>query len=1134
MQLNRISSPSEARVGLEATNENFAGGVGLRPRVDTSAGAAWRGVDSTRLQRAASQVFEFPPSVARGAPVGIAGRMQARAARVEDWSAQRQAALAPTALQPGAPRWLSGLSHWREHLQGVVARLKERPVALNTTAQAAAGAVAVTASSQGDVDTTALAAVRAAVQQRFSAQAANKQGFDELLHQAFGDKFDAGKAEAIRQQALAGDFSWMPQVQVVDSQVLADLSGTQAAGVAQGAYVQDSDTIYLSRELLHTDPAQAQRILMEEMGHGIDARINTSDAVGDEGEIFSKLMHGDKISAQEMSRLKADNDHGLVNINGRQVAVEYGWFSKLVKAVTGGIKKVVSAVVQGAVNLAKSTLKVATGLITFDLDKVKEGFKEGVQAVATTVKTVAKAVVDTTKELGKIAKEAFQKLMQSKLFATVLMICRFIPIPVVQLVVRIVDVVRAAYMVYQGVKNKSLGAVLGGIASLAGGASNLAGSLGASASTVNAIQSVADAASKLSTAYNAVANKDLGAALGLLGGAVGGTNASPAMGTLAAAGGYAQQALGIAQAVRGGDALAALGGTLGMAGAVAGNDEALKRDLADASEVVTGLQAAREIGRGNLDGAQSLATGMAHAQQASQQVDDILTQRRAAAEQAEQERIAQEQAAQEQVPREQAANEATPATPAALGDRAPATLVNLPGAEAADADNASQPSDAPSPSRAPSLLVISKGQTLEGIARAHYGENWRAGLAQMAIDNSIKLNQWGSPVIREGRTIELPDLGGKSDQEIASLSRTGGRIVANNDKGLQAKADLEARAQEAAAMKAREGTLGAASDYTLAGALGGGLRPSLAGEDGASVDLAMAAAGVRGGAYGAFEPSFKDFGNETLRGFMKDSPGNRLVDAAGREMYNANTSARAAELLTSIDGGKISPQQAAFEAASYRDGQALNVRETSTSPESLAKIARERGDKPTDALAERLRDPVAMRDYVENKLYPKAEAKLTAAGKTPQPDAVYREIVESSGRPDAAWNLKAAERSALAGEIRGAGQLIGRTATVVGVVTDGASLAHEIKLSAKTGDYTNSYREGARIAGGWGGAWVAGKAGAASGALLGGALGSFVPVLGNGVGAAIGGVVGGLAGGVAGYWAGSKVAAITFNAAQRP
>jgi hypothetical protein len=852
MQLNRVNAPNEGAAGIDLTNAANTSGAAAEGReaitmVRTHDVKMWRGVpDKARLRIA------LPPGKVVGQPIkgGWLGRarhmLQARSERVQEQSAQRQAALGSeqsTSVQAG-PKWLRGIGAFRGRLQGLIAKLKERamprapvvvvgvaPVMQTIKAAAAASAAAIsnTASSTAkdsvyrtvktpdpnagaNADAAALAQVTAAVQQRFAAQAGNKEAFTDLLKKAFGDQFDAAKAETIRQQALAGDFSWAPKVQVVDSKALADLSGTQATGSAKGAYVQDTDTIYISRELLHSDSQEAQKLLMEEMGHGIDARINTSDTVGDEGEVFAKLMHGDNISAQEMADLKAENDRGVVNINGKSVAVEYRSLSKslkkLRKSITGGLKKAGKSLAKGAVNLAKSAVKVTTGLATFNFSKVKEGFKEGVETVKTTAKAVHKAIKDTAKEIHAITKQAFKDLMQSKVFAAVLAICRFIPIPIVQLVVHIVDMVRAAYMVYQGVKNKSLAMVIGGVASLASGAGNVAGSLGASVATVNTIKSVADAASKLSAAYNAVANKDIGAAVSLLGGAVGGSGSSPAMNSLATVGNYFQQGMAIRQAVRSGDALGAVSGVVGFASSAVGGNSPMSQNLADAKQVITGLQVGRELSRGNLDTAQSLAASMYSARQAGQQADATLALQQAdeaAAEQAANNRSLLNEADKDlrALPAEQEgaaaavnAGQASPAATAAAEEHRNGSDV--------DSDNTAARNGGVGPGSSQTLLAIGKGQTLEGIARAQYGENWKAGLTQMMLDNNIKLNQWGSPILGVGKTLVLNDISGKSEQELASLSRTGGRLISNNDKGLAAKADLEERAREAAALKALE------------------------------------------------------------------------------------------------------------------------------------------------------------------------------------------------------------------------------------------------------------------------------------------------------------------------------------------
>ncbi|PKB13885.1 LysM peptidoglycan-binding domain-containing protein [Janthinobacterium sp. 64] len=94
--------------------------------------------------------------------------------------------------------------------------------------------------------------------------------------------------------------------------------------------------------------------------------------------------------------------------------------------------------------------------------------------------------------------------------------------------------------------------------------------------------------------------------------------------------------------------------------------------------------------------------------------------------------------------------------------------------------------------------------------------------------------------------------------------------------------------------------------------------------------------------------------------------------------------------------------------------------------------------------------------------------------------------------------------------------LIGRGAMVVGAASDGYSFYSQYQYSAQTGDYSNTYREGIRITGGWAGAAAVGTVGAEFGAGFGMA---FTPA-----GAVIGGFVGGIVGGAIGYFGGSYAA----------
>jgi hypothetical protein len=114
------------------------------------------------------------------------------------------------------------------------------------------------------------------------------------------------------------------------------------------------------------------------------------------------------------------------------------------------------------------------------------------------------------KKIGDHANKQFKKLMKSKIFAAVCMVCRFIP--VLQFAVLVIDAVKAAYTLYQGIKQGSFSMILGGVAGLASGVGGVASAMGATtlAQTANTVASVA---SKASAVHAAIAKKDWAAGL---------------------------------------------------------------------------------------------------------------------------------------------------------------------------------------------------------------------------------------------------------------------------------------------------------------------------------------------------------------------------------------------------------------------------------------------------------------------------------------------------------------------------------------------------------------------------------------------------------------------------------------------
>lgn len=64
-------------------------------------------------------------------------------------------------------------------------------------------------------------------------------------------------------------------------------------GVSTGAYSESLNAIYLSSSFIENAlPLAVTQVLVEEIGHAIDAKINNADSRGDEGERFASLVFG--------------------------------------------------------------------------------------------------------------------------------------------------------------------------------------------------------------------------------------------------------------------------------------------------------------------------------------------------------------------------------------------------------------------------------------------------------------------------------------------------------------------------------------------------------------------------------------------------------------------------------------------------------------------------------------------------------------------------------------------------------------------------------------------------------------------------------------------------------------------------
>ncbi|MCK5921838.1 MAG: hypothetical protein KAG66_12905 [Methylococcales bacterium] len=74
-----------------------------------------------------------------------------------------------------------------------------------------------TARFQTANSSTATPAVDSAFRNEFAVLAEDPDGFHSLMQSVYGENYNQGEAESLRQRALVNDFGWLPDVQYVDN-----------------------------------------------------------------------------------------------------------------------------------------------------------------------------------------------------------------------------------------------------------------------------------------------------------------------------------------------------------------------------------------------------------------------------------------------------------------------------------------------------------------------------------------------------------------------------------------------------------------------------------------------------------------------------------------------------------------------------------------------------------------------------------------------------------------------------------------------------------------------------------------------------------------------------------------------------
>jgi hypothetical protein len=140
--------------------------------------------------------------------------------------------------------------------------------------------------------------------------------FNANMNLAFGNDWNAEVFSNLVKEFAKGNFSQLPVVEILPS---AAING------ANGAFASVTNTIYLAKEFVEQNAGNLDAItgvLLEEIGHYIDSKVNVADAAGDEGDIFARVVQGKVISLDELRDLKSENDHAIITIGGKDISIE--------------------------------------------------------------------------------------------------------------------------------------------------------------------------------------------------------------------------------------------------------------------------------------------------------------------------------------------------------------------------------------------------------------------------------------------------------------------------------------------------------------------------------------------------------------------------------------------------------------------------------------------------------------------------------------------------------------------------------------------------------------------------------------------------------------------------------------------
>lgn len=194
--------------------------------------------------------------------------------------------------------------------------LNEQPLAISVNPATSSTANLLQSNVPVDVLTGSVLKQAQEIASTYLKSFANTADFNQDMKLAFGDDIDLAAAQTLVQTVASGNTKNLPRVTVISSSQINN---------ANGAFDSLNGEIYLSKEYIQqnvNNPEAVATVLLEEMGHFIDSRINIADAAGDEGEIFAAVVRGKELSQPEIFALKSEDDTATVTIGGKTIFIE--------------------------------------------------------------------------------------------------------------------------------------------------------------------------------------------------------------------------------------------------------------------------------------------------------------------------------------------------------------------------------------------------------------------------------------------------------------------------------------------------------------------------------------------------------------------------------------------------------------------------------------------------------------------------------------------------------------------------------------------------------------------------------------------------------------------------------------------